>query len=431
MPRFTYVALDARGQESTGLVEANSTNEAIGQLRQAGYFPTNVYEEGKGGGADGKKRARVKAAKVPGAARAGFRKDIVLFQKKTIKTKTLMVFTRQLATLIDSGLPLLRGLNVLAKQERDAVLKKTINGLADAVQGGSTFSEGLAQSPRIFNNLYVNMVRAGEVGGVLEVVLARLAEFQEKAQKIKNKVIAAMVYPLIVLVLAFAIMTFLLIYIVPKFETIFHDMLGDKPLPTITLFVIGVSNFMKNHGLVLLGVIIAIVAAYKFFARTERGRVFIDRFKLRVPLFGDLLRKTAISRFSRTLGTLVTSGVPILQALNITRETAGNSVIANAIAQVHDSVKEGESIVQPLEASAVFPPMVISMIDVGEETGQLPEMLLKIAEVYDDEVDNSVSALTSMLEPVMIVFLAIVVGTIVIALFMPLISIISGLQQQT
>ena len=431
MPRFTYVALDARGQESTGLVEASSTNEAIGQLRQAGYFPTNVYEEGKGGGADGKKRARVKAAKVPGAARAGFRKDIVLFQKKTIKTKTLMVFTRQLATLIDSGLPLLRGLNVLAKQERDAVLKKTINGLADAVQGGSTFSEGLAQSPRIFNNLYVNMVRAGEVGGVLDVVLARLAEFQEKAQKIKNKVIAAMVYPLIVLVLAFAIMTFLLIYIVPKFETIFHDMLGDKPLPTITLFVIGVSNFMKNHGLVLLGVIIAIVAAYKFFARTERGRVFIDRFKLRVPLFGDLLRKTAISRFSRTLGTLVTSGVPILQALNITRETAGNSVIANAIAQVHDSVKEGESIVQPLEASAVFPPMVISMIDVGEETGQLPEMLLKIAEVYDDEVDNSVSALTSMLEPVMIVFLAIVVGTIVIALFMPLISIISGLQQQT
>src|SRR6476646_3266478 len=231
MPRFTYVALDARGQESTGLVEANSTNEAIGQLRQAGYFPTNVYEEGKGGGVDGKKRERVKAAKVPGAARAGFSKDIVLFQKKTIKTKTLMVFTRQLATLIDSGLPLLRGLNVLAKQERDAVLKKTINGLADAVQGGSTFSEGLAQNPRIFNNLYVNMVRAGEVGGVLEVVLARLAEFQEKAQKIKNKVVAAMVYPLIVMVLAISIMAFLLVFIVPRFEAIFHDMLGDKPLP--------------------------------------------------------------------------------------------------------------------------------------------------------------------------------------------------------
>ena len=195
--------------------------------------------------------------------------------------------------------------------------------------------------------------------------------------------------------------------------------------------MIGVSNVVKNHGLILLGLIIVVIAAYKFFARTVTGRATIDRFKLRVPLFGDLLRKTAISRFSRTLGTLVTSGVPILQALNITRETAGNTVIAGAISQVHDSVKEGESIVQPLEASGAFPPMVISMIDVGEETGQLPEMLLKIADVYDDEVDNSVAALTSMLEPIMIVFLALVVGTIVIALFMPLISIISGLQQQT
>jgi type IV pilus assembly protein PilC len=343
----------------------------------------------------------------------------------------MMIFTRQLATLIDSGLPLLRGLNVLAKQERDTVLRNTINKLADGVQGGSTFSESLAQHPLIFNHLYVNMVKAGEVGGVLELVLGRLAEFQEKAQKIKNKVVAAMVYPIIVMTMAIAIMAFLLVFIVPKFEAIFHDMLGDKPLPAITLFVIGVSNFVKNHGLVLLGLLIAAVAAYKLIARTRAGRSIIDRFKLRVPLFGDLIRKTAISRFSRTLGTLVTSGVPILQALNITRETAGNMVIAGAISQVHDSVKEGESIVQPLEASGAFPPMAISMIDVGEETGQLPEMLLKIADVYDDETDNSVAALTSMLEPIMIVFLALVVGTIVIALFMPLISIISGLQQQT
>jgi type IV pilus assembly protein PilC len=262
-------------------------------------------------------------------------------------------------------------------------------------------------------------------------VLRRLAEFQEKAQKIKNKVVAAMVYPIIVMTMAIAIMTFLLVFIVPKFEAVFHDMLGDKPLPAITLFVIGVSNFVKNHGLVLLGLLIAAAAAYKLIARTRAGRSIIDRFKLRVPLFGDLIRKASISRFSRTLGTLVTSGVPILQALNITRETAGNMVIAGAISQLHDSVKEGESITQPLEASGVFPPMAISMIDVGEETGQLPEMLLKIADVYDDETDNSVAALTSMLEPIMIVFLALVVGTIVIALFMPLISIISGLQQQT
>jgi len=428
MPRYTYVALDARGQESTGLVEARSSNEAIGQLRQAGYFPTSVYEESKGGPSGKVSRATAKAARV---ARPRTKISIVLFQRKKVKPKIMMIFTRQLATLIDSGLPLLRGLTVLAKQERDTVLRNTINKLADGVQGGSTFSESLAQHPLIFNDLYVNMVKAGEVGGVLELVLRRLAEFQEKAQKIKNKVVAAMVYPIIVMTMAIAIMAFLLVFIVPKFEAIFHDMLGDKPLPTVTLFVIGVSNFVKNHGLVLLSLLIAAVAAYKLIARTRVGRSIIDRFKLRVPLFGDLIRKTAISRFSRTLGTLVTSGVPILQALNITRETAGNMVIAGAISQVHDSVKEGESIVQPLEASGAFPPMAISMIDVGEETGQLPEMLLKIADVYDDETDNSVAALTSMLEPIMIVFLALVVGTIVIALFMPLISIISGLQQQT
>ena len=208
-------------------------------------------------------------------------------------------------------------------------------------------------------------------------------------------------------------------------------MLGDKPLPAITLFVMGISDFMQKHWTVLLAVVVVLFVTGKVAARTRRGRSAIDRAKLRAPLFGDLIRKTSISRFSRTLGTLVTSGVPILQALNITRETAGNTVIAHAISQVHDSVKEGESIVQPLEASGAFPPMVISMIDVGEETGQLPEMLLKIADVYDDEVDNSVATLTAMLEPIMIVFLAVVVGTIVIALFMPLISIISGLQQQT
>ncbi len=411
MPRFTYIALDSRGQESTGLVEAGSTNEAIGQLRQAGYFPTNVYEEGKGGGRDGK--AAKRAAKAARISQPRERKGIVLFQRKKVKPKILMIFTRQLATLIDSGLPLLRSLNVLAKQERDPVLKNTINKLADSVQGGSTFSESLAQYPIIFNDLYVNMVKAGEVGGVLELVLTRLAEFQEKAAKIKNKVAAAMVYPLIVMTMAIAIMGFLLVFIVPKFEAIFHDMLGDRPLPIITTFVITVSRFVQGHWLVILALIFTAVAGYKFANRTPRGKSTIDAVKLRFPLFGDIIRKTAVSRFARTLGTLVTSGVPILQALNITRETAGNMIV------------------QPLEASAAFPPMVVSMIDVGEETGQLPEMLLKIADVYDDEVDNSVAAMTAALEPIMIVFLAVVVGTIVIALFLPLISIIQGLQEQT
>src|SRR5438034_5162960 len=311
MPRFTYVALDSRGQESTGLVEAASTNEAIGQLRQAGFFPTNVYEEGKGGGRDGKAAKRAaKAARVVQPREK--RKGIVLFQRKKIKPKILMIFTRQLATLIDSGLPLLRGLNVLAKQERDPVLKSTINKLADSVQGGSTFSESLAQYPFVFNNLYVNMVKAGEVGGVLELVLTRLAEFQEKAAKIRNKVAAAMVYPLIVMTMAVTIMGFLLVFIVPKFEAIFHDMLGDRPLPAITTFVITVSRFVQNHGFILLGGIIAFVVVYKAIARSRPGKAAIDRAKLHFPLFGDVIRKTAISRFSRTLGTLVTSGVPIL-----------------------------------------------------------------------------------------------------------------------
>ncbi|MEI6279775.1 MAG: type II secretion system F family protein [Verrucomicrobiae bacterium] len=424
MTRYSYIALDSRGQESSGVIEAESQNDALGQLRQSGYFPKTIAEEGKGPKAK---------SKSPEKAKSVGKKNITIpfLQKKTIKPKTLMIFTRQLATLIDAGLPLLRGLTVLSKQEPDPVLKNVINNLAESVQGGGTFSESLAGHPRIFNKLYVNMVKAGELGGVLELVLLRLAEFQEKAQKIKNKVVAAMFYPIIVLVIAIVILAFLLVFIVPKFEAIFADMLNGKPLPGLTLFVIGVSNLVKNNSLMIVGAIIGLVILYKFIARTRKGNRIIDNVKLKSPLFGDLTRKSSISRFTRTLGTLVTSGVPILQALNITRETAGNVIIADAISQVHDSVKEGESIVQPLEASGVFPPMVISMIDVGEETGQLPEMLLKVAEVYDDEVDNAVAGLTSLMEPIMIVFLAVVVGTIVIALFLPLISIITGMQAQT
>ena len=274
------------------------------------------------------------------------------------------------------------------------------------------------------------MVRAGELGGVLEVVLNRLAEFQEKAQKVKGKVTSAMYYPAIVLVIAVAIMSFLLVFIVPKFEQIFTDMLGGKPLPLLTQFVVGTSRTVKDNFLWIILGIGGIVAIFRQLVSTPRGSLLFDRFLLWAPLFGDLNRKSAISRFTRTLGTLVTSGVPILSALNITKETAGNAVIAAAISKIHDSVKEGETIVRPMEASGVFPPMVMSMVDVGEETGQLSEMLLKVADLYDDEVDNAVSGLTSLMEPIMIVFLAVVVGTIVIALFLPLIGIISGLQTE-
>jgi len=427
MPSFAYTALDARGQEVSDTLEAGSEQEAVQALRQSGYYPTSVVEAGKAATA-----ARSKGSKAPKAKSTGLKKEINInipfLERKTIKPKTLMIFTRQLATLIDSGLPLLRGLTVLGKQEPDPVLRKTIGRLADTVQGGSTFSDSLSQHPKIFNKLYVNMVKAGELGGVMELVLVRLADFQEKAQKLKNKVVSAMFYPVIVLVIAIAIMAFLLVYIVPKFEQIFADMLGGKPLPALTEFVIGTSRFFQEQWYLIIGGVILFVVGYSIAAKMPKGRVVIDAVKLRVPLFGDLIKKGAISRFSRTLGTLVTSGVPILQALNITRDTAGNVVLSDAIQQVHDSVKEGESIVTPLEKSGIFPPMVVSMIDVGEETGQLPEMLLKIADVYDDEVDNTVAGLTSLLEPIMIVFLAVVVGTIVIALFLPLISIISGLQ---
>ncbi|MEM9479633.1 MAG: type II secretion system F family protein [Verrucomicrobiota bacterium] len=431
MPNFNYVALDHKGEEQVGVLAAGSQEDAIGELRRTGLFPTQVVEEGKGV-ATPKAKSKGKAK---GKAKASGKKKsaakIELFSSGTVKGKTLMIFTRQLATLIDSGLPLLRGLTVLGNQEPNPTLKKTINSLADAVQTGSTFSESLAQHPKIFNKLYVNMVKAGELGGVLELVLIRLAEYQEKAQKLKNKIVAAMVYPVIVMFIAVAIMIFLLTYIVPKFQSIFEQMLGGEKLPPLTNFVIGFSDFLKTNWIFLVGGVVLVVVVYKIVASTAGGRRAIDQLKLNLPLFGDVQRKSAISRFSRTLGTLVTSGVPILQALNITKETAGNVIISDAIGNVHDAVKEGESIVAPLEASKVFPPMVISMVDVGEETGQLPEMLLKIADVYDDEVDNSVAALTSMLEPLMIVVLALVVGLIVMALFLPLVKIIGSLSNKT
>ncbi len=420
MPKFHYIALDQNGQEVAGELDAANEAEAVNLLRQNQLYPTQVAQEGKGDAAV-KKRAKTTTAKSKGkAVKAG--------ANATVKAKSLMIFTRQLATLIDSGLPLLRGLTVLGRQEPNPIMKSTITTIADNVQTGSTFSETLSQYPKIFNKLYINMVKAGELGGVLEIVLNRLAEYQEKAQKLKNKIVAAMVYPIIVMFIALAIMVFLMLVIVPRFEKIFQDMLGDaNKLPGLTKMVIGFSRWMGDNVLYLGAGALLIFIGWKVFSATANGRRTIDKIKLKLPLFGDVQRKTAISRFTRTLGTLVTSGVPILQALNITRETAGNTIVSDAITKVHDAVKEGESMVGPLESSNVFPPMVISMVDVGEETGQLPEMLLKIADVYEDEVDNSVSALTSMLEPLMIVILALVVGVIVMALFLPLIEVIKGL----
>jgi type IV pilus assembly protein PilC len=428
MANFQYSALDAKGEQTSGSISATTEQEAIQQLRAKGLYPTQIVEEGKA-----KKGVHTVAPKNRNAqAKPKASKNNL---GGRVKPKGLMIFTRQLATLIDSGLPLLRSLTVLEKQEPNPVLRATIGALAENVQSGSTFSESLAQHPKIFNKLYVNMVKAGELGGVLEIVLNRLAEYQEKAQKLKNKIVSAMVYPVIVMFIAVAILVFLMIFIVPKFKEMFAN--TDQELPLISQIVFGTSEFFLKQSIpfvpnVLFVFIAFVIGVFLFnmWGRTKGGRQAIDTMKLRMPILGDIQRKSAVSRFSRTLGTLVTSGVPILQALNITRDTAGNVVISHAIEKVHEAVKEGETIVTPLQASGVFPNMVISMVDVGEETGQLPEMLLKVADVYDDEVDNAVTALTSILEPIMIVILALIVGSVVFALFLPLIKMISTMGNQ-
>ena len=427
MSKFNYVALDAKGREITGVLEDKSTTAALRRIHELGYFPTSVTEVGSE-----KKQHRFGAVRCWPVKSGGKsvksgtgRSEIQLFRIGRVRPRILTAFTRQFSALIDAGLPLLRGLEVLREQEENAVLRRAIANVSEAIESGSTLSDALAQHPKIFNRLYVNMVRAGEAGGVLDVTLDRLAGFQEKAQKIKGKVTAAMVYPVAVMCVAAAIMTFLMVVIVPKFREIFSDLLEGRPLPALTQFVIGTSTLVKDWFWLLAVAIAGMVIVVKLIGKTAKGRYVLDALKLKAPLFGRLIRKASIARFARTLGTLISSGVPILQALTIVRDTTGNAAIAPAVTRVHDAVKEGERIVQPMKASRVFPPLVISMVDVGEQTGALPEMLLKIADNYDEEVDNAVAAMTSLLEPIMIVFLAVIVGSIVIAMFLPLIDLMN------
>jgi type IV pilus assembly protein PilC len=425
MPKYNYVAMDARGKETKGTLEVGSQNEAIGRIRDMGFFPTKVVED-KGGpkAADAAKKAAKKSAGGKSSA-LNFQINIPGLSGR-VKSKVLTTFTRQLATLVQAGLPLLRGLRVLQKQEKNVTLKNIIGELGTAIEGGSTFSEALAQHPKVFNRLFVNMVKAGEIGGVLEVVLRRLSEFMEKAQKIKGKVIAAMFYPCAVLVVATTIMGVLMVFVIPKFKEVFQGTLTNgQELPGFTVFVLSISDAIRKHIVWTSAGVLAAFILFQLAIRTTVGRRLFDLFKLKVPVLGPVINKVAISRFTRTLGTLVSSGVPILQALTIVKETSGNVIVAKAVADVHESVKEGETITAPLEASRVFPPMVVSMVDVGEQTGALPEMLMKIADNYDEEVDNAVASMTSLLEPIMIVFLAVIVGSIVIAMFLPLIRLMS------
>jgi len=424
MPKFSYVAMDTHGKETKGTLDVASQNEAIGRVKEMGLYPTRIVEVEKERVKPDQKGKPAKAGK-PGK-KGGININIKIpGLSGKVKSKVLTTFTRQLATLVDAGLPLLRGLRVLEKQERNPTLKSVISDLALSIEGGSTFSEALAQHPKIFNRLFVNMVKAGELGGVLEVVLTRLSEFMEKAQKIKGKVIAAMFYPVAVLIVATGILIILMVKVVPSFEQVFVGMAEGAQLPAFTRLVLGISRAVKDNILITLGVVAVFVVIFVLFKKTKFGRHVWDKFKLKMPVIGPVVNKVAISRFTRTLGTLISSGVPILQALTIVKETAGNVIVSDAVGAVHESVKEGETITAPLEASGVFPPMVISMVDVGEQTGALPEMLLKIADNYDEEVDNAVAAMTSLLEPIMIVFLAVVVGSIVIAMFLPLIDLMN------
>ena len=425
MATFQYEAVNTQsGKTEKGELPAASQAEALARLQEMGLAPTKVEQakaapkKAKRGAAKGKKGAKkgigAMEINIPGLG-------------GKVKEKHLTIFTRQLAQLTSAGLPLLSGLRVLEKQEKTPTLRRVLGELAEVIEGGGTFSEGLAQHTKVFNKLFVSMVKAGELGGVLEVVLDRLAVFMEKAMRIKGKVKAAMFYPVAVLVVAIVIMGVLMVFVIPKFKDVFEGGLVEGGLPKFTEIVLAISDTIKDRAVGTLSGMFATMFTFAMIGRTNYGRYILDKMSLLFPVIGPVVEKVAIARFARTLGTLINSGVPILQALNIVKDTSGNVVVSRAVQDVHDSVKEGETIVAPLEASRVFPPMVISMVDVGEKTGDMPQMLEKIADTYDEEVDRAVEALTSLIEPIMIVFLAVIVGGIVIAMFLPLIKLIENI----
>jgi type IV pilus assembly protein PilC len=372
--------------------------------------------------------------KAPQKKKSVMKKGIRIGGLRKAKPSDITLFTRQLATLLDAGLPLVRSIKILQQQQDDGTqLNQVLREVAASVESGKTFSDSLSKFPKVFDSLFVNMVKAGEAGGVLETVLNRLADFSEKAERLKKKVKSAMTYPIVVLSIALLVVIFLLTFVVPRFQTMFEQQ--DQKLPFITQLLIDTAAFMKNVvlfrkpvlSIVTVAAIVGLVVLWKVISNTPAGRYAIDSFKIRVIIFGTLIRKVIIARFTRTLGTLISSGVPILEALDIVKDAVGNAVVAKAIGNVHNSIKEGESVVQPLRESGIFDPMVIGMIDVGEETGTLAEMMIKVADTYDDDVDTAVEGLTSLLEPLLIVFLALIVGTIVIAMFLPLLTLLKGI----
>ena len=415
MPVFQYVALDSQGVEIKDEVEALSEKEAISKIRTMGYFPTKVRPKGATKGPASKAGAKPKRRRGAGAK---------------VKVKYITQFARQLSTLQDAGLPILRSLRILEEQQKAGSFKRIIGYVADDIEGGSTLSEAFGKYPRAFDRLFVNMVAAGEAGGVLDQILSKLADFKEKAMALRRRVVGAIVYPTMVISFAGIILLFIMLFIVPKFEDIFKKFDIKGGLPPLTQVLIAISNFVGAHWYLIPIVPIGVYVGLKLVRATQAGRSTVDWLKMKTPIVGSIVNRQAIATFARTLGTLIASGVPILEALNITRETVGNAVVAKALGNVHDSIREGESIAGPLRASGVVEPIVVNMVDVGEETGELDKMLVKVADTYDDEVDHLVGSLVSALEPVMIIFLGGTIGFIVIALFLPLVKLIEEVGQK-
>ncbi len=444
MPTYTVEAMDNKGKRIRADIDATSANEAIAKVKQKGYKPMNVKEKANGPAASPTAAATATpppsaAPRGPGAAAAAAAPPISavptggkasrkgLFFAGKVRHKQLTQFTQQLSVLMDAGLPIVRSLKILGNQQKPGLLKNIVLEVAEDVETGSSFSEALSKHPRTFDKLYVNMVKAGEAGGVLDVILQRLAAFMERMEALKRKIIGASIYPIVVITIAVAVVLAIMTFIVPKFQEVFEQV--KVPMPAMTLLLMAISDVIKSPiGLgCILGIPILSMIIFKFWGKTKGGRLAIDRMKIAMPLVGPIIKKSVISRFCRTLGTLLQSGVPILEALAIVKNATGNEVVANAIGTVHDSIREGESIAEPLAACGVFDDIVINMIDVGEETGELDKMLLKIADNYDAEVDAAVSALMSVLEPLLIVGLGFTVGFIVVALFLPLISLLEGI----
>ena len=417
MPTFQFKAMNSVGQVVKGEIEAGSSEEAISKIRGQGNFPTEVKERA------GKKG--------PGGPKAGQAQSSAPTRRKVgaVSVKLMTQFTRQLSTLQDAGLPILRSLRILEQQQKPGMLRIAIRMVADDVEGGATLSEAMAKHPKAFDKLYTNMVAAGEAGGVLDVVLRRLADFMEASQRLKRKVVGAMIYPIAVITFALLIVMGIMIVIIPKFESIFSSFGAKLPVPTRMLM--GMSKWFKDEygWLIVIATPLVIYLVFKLMAQSQGGRFVVDTLKLKIPVIGQILAKTCVARFSRTLGTLLAAGVPILEALKITKETTGNEVFSRALGLVHDGIREGEDFAKPLKQAKIVEPMVVNMIDVGEETGDLDKMLAKVADTYDEEVQTMVAAMVSMLEPVMVIVLGVIVGFIVVSIFMPLPSLITEMQK--